>query len=310
MLNNKNQPLITDIKRHSHDDGPGIRSVVFFKGCPLHCIFCHNPETQDPDVEIAFYEQKCIQCGECVEACPENAVDLNHPGRILRDRCNRCGDCAEVCPDGALKVIGEYYPVNLLTEILLKDYSYYVHSGGGVTLTGGECTLYPDYLEALLRSLKNHEIHVIIETNGCFNYDTFKERILPYVDIIYFDIKFARPELHKKYTGVSNYRIIANYAQLQRESGVEIYPRIPLVPKVTATRENLSAIVRILCGTGAENVTLLPYNPLGLSKTENFGREKPDLPENFMKPEEEEKICSMFSDIIRKNNCVPIDSRN
>ncbi len=149
-----NLPLIVDVKKNSREDGPGIRSVVFFKGCPLRCVFCQNIEAQEPGAEIAFSAKECINCALCEDACPQEAVDLEFPGRIHRDKCTRCGKCADACPGRGLRVVGSYYSVEGLTEILLRDESFYRHSGGGVTLSGGECTLYPDYVELLLRGLK------------------------------------------------------------------------------------------------------------------------------------------------------------
>ena len=156
-------PLIVDIKRHSLEDGPGIRSVVFFKGCALRCIFCQNPEAQDKDVEIAFTASDCITCGACADACEENAVDLVLPHRIHRTRCIRCGKCADACPGGALRRIGKQYSPQSLSEILLRDRAYYRHSGGGITLSGGESTMYPDYVLNLLQLLKVKKIHVAFD---------------------------------------------------------------------------------------------------------------------------------------------------
>ena len=178
-----NLPLIVDIKRHSLEDGPGIRSVVFFKGCSLRCIFCHNPETQDPQAEIAFSEQKCIGCGKCADSCPEGAINISSQKRIDRNKCVRCGNCTRVCPGNALRLVGCYYSVEALTEILLRDLTFYHHSGGGVTLSGGECTIYPNYLKSLLRRLKSNNIHVVLETSGYFVYDVFRQKVLPYIDI-------------------------------------------------------------------------------------------------------------------------------
>jgi len=253
-----NLPLIVDIKRHSLEDGPGIRSVVFFKGCPLRCIFCQNPETQDPGLEIAFSPKECIQCGRCAEVCPQGAIDLEFPGRIHRERCIRCGECARICPGKGLRLMGAYYPAETLTEILLRDLPFYRHSGGGVTLSGGEATCYPDYLEGVLKRLKARGIHVVLETSGYFDYESFGQRILPYIDFIYYDVKIADPEVHRKYTGKTNRRILDNLCRLLRERGIEVHPRVPLIPGITTTRESLSAIVDLLCEAGAEDVSLLP----------------------------------------------------
>ena len=293
-------PLVFDIKRHSLEDGPGIRSVVFFKGCPLRCDFCHNPEGQDPEREIAFSAEKCIGCGECARACPQAAIDLDLPGRIERGKCDRCGRCAEVCPGGGLRVIGTYYSVQDLAEILLRDLPYYRHSGGGVTVSGGECTLFPDYLESLLRTLKARDVHVVLETSGHFDYDAFSTKVLPHVDLIYFDIKIADPATHRTHTGRSNREILHNLRRLLQDSEVEVQPRVPLIPDITATRENLSAIVDLLCGAGADRVSLLPYNPLGLDMLPSLGKPGTDLPKQFADPDEDRAIYATFESIIEE----------
>jgi len=294
-------PLIVDIKRHSLEDGPGIRTVVFFKGCPLRCVHCHNPETQDARVEIAFEPSDCIRCGKCAEVCPEGAIDLASPERILRRQCTRCGLCAEECPGSSLSLIGVHYPVDRLADVLFKDLPFYRHSGGGITLSGGECTLYPDYLNALLKVLKEQGIHVVLQTSGYFDYPAFIKKVLPYIDVIYFDIKIADPDLHRKYTGRSNDRILRNLRALVREPSVEIHPRVPLVPGITTTRENLSGIVEVLVDAGADDVSLIPYNPMGLEMNRRLGRSLPPVPSKFMKPEEEEEIHIQFKALVHQH---------
>ncbi len=298
MSRMKTLPLVVDIKRHSLEDGPGIRSVVFFKGCLLTCIFCHNPEMQDPDVEIVFSPRKCIRCGNCADACPEGAIDLDFPGRIHREKCVRCGQCANVCPGNALKLLGTYYPAGDLTEILLRDLPFYRHSGGGVTLSGGECTLYLDYLEVLLKFLKAKEIHVVLETSGYFDYNTFKQKILPYIDLIYYDIKFAETGAHLKYTGKPNHRIRKNFRRLTGQKSIAVHPRIPLIPGITATRANLTSIVDFLWEAGADNVSLLPYNPMGIDTAVSLGRPKPSISSKFMKLDEQKELSAMFRAIL------------
>jgi pyruvate formate lyase activating enzyme len=183
-------------------------------------------------------------------------------------------------------------------EILLRDLPFYRHSNGGVTLSGGECTLYPRYLETLLTSLKARKIHLVLETCGYFSYDVFRQKILPYIDLVYFDVKIAEPDIHQKYTGKSNRKILDNLRRLLQERPAVVCPRIPLIPGITATRENLSAIVELLCEAGAKDVTLLPYNPLGIEMAVKLGRTKASLPETFMTPDEEKEVVAMFRAIL------------
>ena len=251
-------------------------------------------------MEIAFSVRECIHCGRCADACSRGAIDLELPGRIHRERCIRCGECVRVCPGKGLRLIGSYYPVETLTELLLQDLTFYRHSGGGVTLSGGECTLYPDYLELLLKRLKTRGVHLALETSGYFDYEPFSQKILPYIDLIYYDVKIADPEVHRRYLEKTNQRILNNLYRLFQERRVEVHPRVPLIPGITATRENLSAIVDILCETGAEDVSLLPYNPMGIEMAVSLGRPKPPLPEEFMKHNEERKIHAMFKTILEE----------
>lgn len=276
------QPLIADIKRHSLEDGPGIRSVVFFKGCPLRCVFCHNPEMQRLEAEIVFRPDRCIACGECVRVCAVHAVSLTDAGRIHRDRCDGCGKCAAVCPGSALAQVGRTYAIDELVEILLRDQAYYRRSGGGVTFSGGECTLFPEYLVALAAALKAHGIHLVVETAGDFDEAWFVRELLPLVDLIYFDVKLADADLHRSHTGRDNRRILANLAALLAAASERIEVRIPLVPGITATDENLAAVAGLLRGMGTPRATLLPYNPLGRETCERLGRVLPEIPAHFM----------------------------
>jgi pyruvate formate lyase activating enzyme len=292
------RPLVVDIKRHSLEDGPGIRSVVFFKGCPLRCSFCQNPESQDPGPELAFSAQRCLGEGLCVGACPVSAIELAHPVRLQRELCTRCGACAGACPTGALRFIGTAYEPEALAEILLRDRHYYESSHGGVTLSGGEPTMYPRYVERLLRLLKAEKLHVALETGGHFHYESFRTRILPFVDLVYFSLKIADPEAHRRHIGESNELIIENLHRLMREPGVQVEALIPLVPGVTDSRENLEGLVAILRSAGVKSARLLPYNPLGVSMAEALGRPRPPVPASFMKPEEIDRLQHMFSELI------------
>ena len=300
------KPLIVDVKRHSLEDGPGIRSVVFFKGCPMRCVFCHNSETQEPEAEIVFSSSDCTRCGRCKGVCPSGAIDdLEYPGRIKRDKCTRCGTCTAACLGKGLSLIGKHYETDELAELLLRDITFYRHSGGGVTLSGGECTMYPDYVEALLKQLKANNIHVVLETAGFFDFEVFRKKILPYTDFIYYDIKLADSEAHLRYTGKSNRLILENLRRLVSED-VRLHPRIPLIPGITTGKDNLSDIVDLLCSAGADDVTLLPYNPMGMEMAVKVGRSVPSLPEVFMKEEEERAAYSALSEMIAKKRTKPL----
>ncbi len=302
-------PYVVDIKRHSLEDGPGIRTVVFFKGCPLRCVFCQNPETQSKTQELGFYENECIGCFTCVEVCPKKACRsrssfvkklLRKPGKPIIDRnlCDVCGLCVDRCPTRALRILGVRYSVSDLTEVLLRDLPFYSHSGGGVTLSGGECALYPDYCGELLAGLKYQGVRTAIETAGHFDYDAFKTKMLPYLDLVMFDIKVLDQAGHEKYCGYSNEKILENFKSLMREVPRKIHPRVPLIPEVTTSRENLTAIVRFLKSLGAESVTLLPYNPSGFEKCSVIGRKRPSVSASFMKPEKEQEIFEMFGQVL------------
>jgi pyruvate formate lyase activating enzyme len=292
-------PLVADVKRHSLEDGPGIRTVVFFKGCPLRCVFCHNPETQRRGPELAFFEEHCLRCGRCVAACPRGAAALEHPGRIARDACDRCGLCAEACPGRGLRQVGRYFPPERLIELLLRDLPFYRHSRGGVTLSGGEPTLFADYLAAVLPPLRAAGVHVALQTCGEFDYAPFAATLLPLVDLVYFDVKLADPEAHRRHTGVANGRILSNLARLVREGGVPVHPRVPLVPGITTAAGNLAAIAALLREAGARDVTLLPYNPLGLAMAPRLGRPRPRLPAHFMSPDDERAIFAAFERLLQ-----------
>jgi pyruvate formate lyase activating enzyme len=290
----KTPPLIASIKRHSLEDGPGIRSVVFFKGCPLRCVFCHNPEAQERQHEIAFSKRRCLACGECAGACPQSAVDSSLAARIHRDRCRVCGECARACPSGALRLVGFFCSVEELVEVLLRDLPYYRHSGGGVTLSGGEPTLYPEFVSRLLQELKGRGIHTCLETCGFFEYQTFAELLLPYLDQIYFDLKLIDPKLHAKYTGKDNHRILDNLGRLHAEADTLVEVRTPLIPGITATVENLAAVRSYLLALGIRRLVLLPYNPLGVGTAERLGRPRAELPDRFMSRTEEEQTAAFL----------------
>jgi pyruvate formate lyase activating enzyme len=267
-------PLILDLKGNSLDDGPGIRTVVFFKGCPLSCVWCHNPESKKATPEISFAKSECVGCDTCIGLCPENALDRKNPYFIDRAKCTLCGDCVEECPSGALSLVGTAMTIKDIISVVAKDKPFYKNSGGGVTLSGGEPTLYMDFLSDLLKSLKEDGIHTLIETCGLFEFESFEKKVLPYVDTIYYDIKILDPDRHQQFCGVKNDRILQNFSKLNSlsaETGFELLPRTPLIPDITATEENLTQIADFLKAQGVRQTRLLAYNPLWHEKNEKIG---------------------------------------
>lgn len=270
------QPLILELKGNSLDDGPGIRSVVFLKGCPLSCIWCHNPESKRPEVELSFAASECIDCGSCLETCQRLALDKNNPFYINRNMCSLCFDCVEVCPAKALTRVGKVMSPDEIVKLVLPDKPFFDVSGGGVTLSGGEPTMNMAYTAELLEKIKAHNIHTLIETCGQFKGDSFDSLVLPYVDMIYYDLKIFDTDLHRKYCGVGNEFIIENFRRLfkiSQNGGFEIIPRTPLIPDITDTETNLCSIAGFLQQLGVKKAELLLYNPLWKEKEHKLGLE-------------------------------------
>lgn len=269
------QSLIFDIQRFSIHDGPGIRTVVFFKGCNLQCPWCQNPESMAFKPEIAFYPDKCIKSLDCVSVCPTSAISFNGGITINRQLCNGCGKCEEVCGAKALKIIGTAYTTEDVLKEILSDVDYYYTSGGGVTFSGGEPTLHFDFLFAMLRLCKAHSLHTNIETNGYFSWDKM-EQLLPFLDLVFFDLKIVDDEKNKAIIAGDSKRIISNMKKLVI-AGAPVEFRIPLIPGFTATDLNISAIIGLLKECGVERVHLLPYHNMGESKGEKICHWQPKL---------------------------------
>jgi pyruvate formate lyase activating enzyme len=300
-LGEKRRPLILEIKGNSLDDGPGIRTVVFFKGCPLSCTWCHNPESKSAAQEISFDAAECVGCDTCLKICKEGALDRDNPAYIDRERCTLCFECVEACPSGALARVGRYMEVEEIARVIEKDLPFFRTSGGGVTLSGGEPLLFMDFTSRLLRRLREMKVHTIVETCGHFNIDEFEEKILPYLDLIYFDLKIYDPDGHKKQCGIPNQVILDNFTKLFQaylDGGTPMLARIPLIPGITATDENLSAIADFLTENGAKEVALLQYNPLWIEKSRKIGRDNPLAEQEamtaFMKPSEIKSCHTIF----------------
>lgn len=295
MKNVQNRPLIFDICRGSIDDGPGIRTIVFFKGCPLNCIWCHNPESIDYNAEIGFYAEQCIGCGECKAVCPNGAIDFKLSGRIDKTLCKSCGRCAEICPAAAVKKIGKFYTVHELVEYLTLDKDFYKVSGGGVTFSGGEPLLHMNYLAEVMKKLKQKDIHIAVQTSGFFDLALFKQKVMHYIDTLFYDIKFVDSNLHQKYTGRDNRSIINNFIDLVKEKSIQVIPRLPLIPGITTVSENLLAAADFIRESGCTYYVLLPYNPTGITKRLSIQKEiAPEIPKSLPDEQQEKYWRELF----------------
>ncbi len=224
---------IFNIQRYSIHDGPGIRTTVFFKGCPLRCLWCQNPESQTFQQELFFNRDRCTGCGRCLPACPEKAIEIvEGRSRTLRTLCNVCGACAEVCPEEARVLMGKVVSAKEVFAEVDKDAVFYERSGGGVTLSGGEPLAQPEFAIEILSLCKNAGIHTAIETCGHAPWETV-ERVLKVVDLVLYDLKHMDPVEHRKITGVSNALALENLKRVYRESHLALSIRIPVIPGLT-----------------------------------------------------------------------------
>ena len=262
---------VFNIQRFSTSDGTGIRTTVFLKGCPLKCVWCHNPESHSASPQNFYRAELCISCGICAEVCERKAHSFVDNEHILnRSICNACGCCAENCPANALELCGEIKAVEEIIETALRDKQFYEQSGGGITFSGGEPLMQYDFLLELLKSAKEQGLHTAIETSGYSEKDLL--RLNEYTDLWLFDIKLFDEEDHKKYTGVSN-EIIFKNLRLLDEAGANIILRCPIIPDINFKKEHFESIGKL--ATDLKNVKeihLEPYHPLGISKSEQIGK--------------------------------------
>ena len=268
-----NKGMVFDIKRFAVHDGPGIRSTVFLKGCPLSCVWCQNPEGMRREADIAFFRSRCIACGICGEVCPEGAQQSSAETKIDRARCVVCGRCAEACPAGALVKIGEEMTVDEILDEVLRDRHFYEGSGGGVTISGGEPLHQPQFASALLKALKESGIHTALDTCGYAEWKVL-DGLLPHCDLVLYDLKMMDRHSHLKYTAVDNTFVLNNLSILAGRS-VPLIVRIPIIPGFNDTEEEIRSIADVLSSLGIENVELLPFNTLAASKYAQLGRPCP-----------------------------------
>ncbi|MBN2528839.1 MAG: glycyl-radical enzyme activating protein [Deltaproteobacteria bacterium] len=253
-------PLVARIQRLSTHDGPGLRDVIFFKGCPLHCLWCHNPENVNAAATMLWFEERCISCGKCQDACPNPGHSKGAQPPVHSNQCTCCGVCADACPALAIERVGRKIEPKDLVSTLLKDKSYFDNSNGGITFSGGEPALWPKYVGNVAQSLKQHGVTVGIETAGYFDLGPFQQLLQPWLDFIFFDLKLYDAKAHQKYTGIDNAQILSNFSILARQMGQRLIPRTPLVPGITDTEENLRHIGALVSKSGAGQWQHLTFN--------------------------------------------------
>lgn len=262
--------LIFDIKKYSINDGPGIRTTVFFQGCPLACQWCHNPESQARTPVLMCRVNRCVLCGECVGVCQNNSISINGTAATDRTACKTCGACADVCYNGAREISGYRANVEQVMSEVLRDMPFYESSSGGVTFSGGEPLMQHRFLLDLLHACREKELHTVLDTSGFAAWEVL-DSLHDYVDLFLFDLKMMDDDRHIQYTGVSNKLILSNLKQLA-ESGSAIYIRIPLIPGINDDEENLrrsGEFIRAL--PNIVGVELMGYHDLAAAKYEALG---------------------------------------
>ena len=267
--------IVTDIQRFSLHDGPGIRTTVFLKGCNMHCAWCHNPETISMKSQLHLYSDKCMGCSHCVEVCKSGARKIIDGSLVYSAAdCTACGSCAEVCFTGALAMSGTLMTPGQVMDEILQDKDYYEHSGGGVTISGGEALCQPEFLRNILTLCRENGIHTAVETNLNYPYSMLED-LLPILDLVMFDLKTINNDGHLKWTEVSNNTILKNAKRLL-SSGVPVIVRTPVVPGVTDTVDEIAGIAAFIKNSSSlMYYELLNFNPLGEAKYTSLGMENP-----------------------------------
>ncbi|MCP4760395.1 MAG: glycyl-radical enzyme activating protein [archaeon] len=263
---------IFEIQKMSTEDGPGIRTTIFFKMCNLRCVWCHNPESIHKEPSIQWFGTRCIGCKTCLDVCPKDSLILDKKGiHIDREKCNLCGICVKECPGTALQIFGKKISVNDLFHEIAKDKAYYKSSNGGITVSGGEAALQAEFLIEFLKKCKENSIHTALDTGGLVLQKNY-EKLAPYIDLVLFDIKEIDSNKHKNFTGVSNEKILDNsiwWIQKLEETNGKMWIRTPIIPEHTATEENITGIGSFIVEklkNKVERWDLLAYNNLAKSK--------------------------------------------
>ena len=278
---------IFNIQHFSTEDGPGVRTTVFLQGCPMRCQWCANPESQKSVRQLAHRAPVCVKCGYCIKNCPQQALSVRDGAiKIARGKCVVCGTCVNVCPSHAMFFYGEEKTMESVFEEVVRDKGFYETSGGGVTCSGGECMIQADFVSELFRKCKEEGIHTTLDTCGYFPPENI-EKVLPYTDLVLYDVKLMDNEKHKEYTGASNELILDNLKRIH-EYPVKIFIRIPVIPGYNDSEEDLAATAEFVKELDPSlHVDLLPYHRFGLGKYKML--DMPYLPEGVSSPTEEQK---------------------
>lgn len=279
--------MIFDIQRFSINDGPGIRTTVFFKGCPLTCLWCDNPESQRPNPQLLYFDLLCVRCYRCVEACPTGATTTAADGSIVIDRelCEACGTCVQACPSEARALSGKLMTVDEVLDIVKKDSLFYRNSGGGVTASGGEPTHQPVFLEEFFRRCQESGFHTTLDTSGYVPWEVL-EKILEHVDLVLFDIKHMDPAMHMALTGGDNKLILENAKRIVQK-GRPMILRLPLIPGCNDSEQHIKSVAEFAVQIGTGRIDIVPYHELGTKKYERLGLE---YKLTDVKPYKEEQI--------------------
>ncbi len=292
--------IVYNIQRMSGQDGPGLRTTVFLKGCPLHCLWCSNPESQRSAPQLMFFSKFCVGCGDCKQVCPNNAIYHSDDNKFCTDRakCNDCGACVVACKHKAREISGKLMSVDEVLYVVDKDAIFYRNSGGGVTFCGGEPTMAGDFLIDLMDGCQNKGYHVCLDTCGYCSEEKFKA-IVQKSDLVLYDIKHMDPVIHQQLTGVDNSLILNNLCMLL-ENKVPVRIRIPLMPNINDTVNNISALADFLREYGLTTVDILPCHTYGNSKYEAL-----DISPPLLKPYSPEALRDVLSRF-RQYNLQPV----
>ena len=295
IMQEERSGIIFNIQKFSVHDGPGIRTTVFMKGCPLHCLWCANAESIRPKPELGIIRDLCNRCGKCIDACPEKVIRCNTDTvlQIDRDGCTACGECVNVCYPGALTIYGRQANIDDVVKEVCRDKSFFESSGGGVTVSGGEPLHQADFVAALFEKCREADIHTCLDTSGHTDSEKL-EKVLDFADYVLFDIKHMDPAIHRRFTGQPNALILEN-AKIVATSGVEILFRIPLIAGVNDTISNITETARFIKSLGAGiAVELLPYHGLGAGKYKTLDKPYPGKSFTAPVPEQVQSVKQKF----------------